>query len=162
MRKKPYKASELFEEICKKIELPDILDYHMGTRSEEEIRDYQWDFGNDLEFGGNEGIYLDMYAQTREKRIHLGTFKTLLESKEAMKKMANLLVEFIFAGSQFVNSNLDDFTWNGYKISSEGAYVSFDRSTLDKAKERAAEMKKKYGNVTIFDYANRKEVEYES
>ena len=158
LRKKPYKANELFDEICKRITLPDILDYHSGNRDDEEIRGYDFDFGNHLEFGGNEGIYLTMYAEFRDKRIHLGTFKTLLESRDAMETMAKLLSDFIFEGKWFVNQNLDDFTWEGYNVKGKGQIISKDVSTIERAREIKAQLLEKYEEVEIFDYAKRKYV----
>lgn len=159
MRKKPYKANELFEEICKRIELPDILDYHL-SHEEREITTYDWDWGNNLDYGGNEGIYLDIYAQRRGERHLIGTFKTLNEDKESMYTMARLLVDFVSEGRKFVNNNLDDFTWEGFNVKEEGAYVSRDCSTLERAREHKANIleKRPDAKVIIFDYAKRKEV----
>lgn len=159
MRKKPYKAEELFEEICKQITLPDILDYHQGWRWDNaEITNYEWDFGNHLEFGGNEGIYLTMYAKSRDKEICLGTFKTLCETSEAMHVMANLLADFIIAGRKFINENYEDFEWEGYQVKAEGQTWSYCCATIEKARQRKQELLEKYDKVTIFDYAKRKEV----
>lgn len=159
MRKKPYKANELFEEICKRITLPEMLDYHCGSSKDTVIDGYEFDFGNHLEFGGNEGIYLTMYADFGgDKRIHLGTFKTLYESRDALEKMAKLLSDFIFEGRWFVNNNLDDFTWSGYNVKAKGQLISKDVSTLERAREIKAQMLEKHAEVTIFDYAKRKEV----
>ena len=159
MRKKPYKASELFNEICKQLTLPDILDYYRGEDlHDEEIRGYEWDFGNDLEFGTNEGIYLTMYAKSKDKEIMLGMFKTLVTSAEAMHKMASLLADFIIVGTKFVNENLDDFTWSGYNVKPVGALCSYDCTTIERAKKRYEELRQKYDDVVVFDYANRKEI----
>lgn len=160
MRKKPYKASELFEEICKRVTLPEILDYHCGSCKDEEITGYEFDFGNHLEFGGNEGIYLTMYAEfCGDKRIQLGTFKTLYESRDALEKMAKLLSDFIFEGKWFVNNNLDDFTWSGYNVKGKGQLFSKDVSTIERAREIKQQLLEKYEEVEIFDYAKRKVVE---
>lgn len=159
MRKKPYKAKELFDEVCKRIALPDILDYHI-SREDEEIKTYEFDFGNHLEFGGNEGIYLTMYAEFSDgKRVQLGTFKTLMETRSALETMASLLASFIFEGKRFVNQNLDDFTWEGYNVKGKGQFISKDVQTLERARVIKAQLLELYPEVTIFDYANRKFVE---
>ena len=159
LRKKPYKASELFEEICKRITLPEHLDYHIGSHSDIEIKGYEFDFGNHLEYGGNEGIYLSMYADFGDgKRYHLGTFKTLREDRQALEEMAKLLADFIFEGKWFVNQNLDDFTWEGYNVKGKGQVFSMDVSTLERAMEVKEQLLAKYDEVTIFDYAKRKYV----
>lgn len=160
MRKKPYKASELFDEVCKRIALPDILEYHSGNHEAEEIKGYDFDFGNHLEFGGNEGIYLTMYAEFSDgRRVQLGTFKTLMETRSALETMASLLASFIFEGKWFVNQNLDDFTWEGYNVKGKGQCISKDVQTLERAREIKAQLLELYPEVTIFDYANRKFVE---
>ena len=46
----------------------------------------------------------------------LGTFKTLLESDEAMHIMAALLADFVIEEHAYVNDNLDDFTWTGADV----------------------------------------------
>ena len=159
MRKKPYKANELFEEVCKRITLPDILDYHLGNDDGDEIRSYEFDFGNHLEYGGCEGIYLTVYAEYREEKILLGTFKTLREDRAALEQMAKLLADFIFEGKWFVNNNLDDFTWSGYNVKGKGQLISKDVSTIERAREIKQQLLEKYEEVEIFDYAKRKVVE---
>ena len=160
LRKKPYRASELFEEVCKRITLPDILEYHYGSASDIEIKSYEFDFGNHLEYGGNEGIYLDMYVEYSDGTRHnLGVFKTLREDRQALEEMAKLLADFIFEGKWFVNQNLDDFTWEGYNVKGKGQCMSKDVSTIERAREIKAQLLEKYEEVEIFDYANRKYVE---
>ena len=54
---------------------------------------------SNLNYGGNEGIYLDLwieYFNKGEKCQHgLGTFKTLYEDEKAMHRMAGLLADFV-------------------------------------------------------------------
>lgn len=50
------------------------------------------------------------------KVISLGTFKTLLETDEAMHQMAALEADFVIILNRFVEKNLDDFTWSGYDL----------------------------------------------
>lgn len=160
MRKKPYKASELFDEICKRITLPEILDYQHGSYKDIDIDSYEFDFGNHLEFGGSEGIYLTLYAEySSDRRVQLGTFKTLHETREGLETMAKLLADFIFEGKWFVNENLDDFTWSGYNVKAKGQLVSKDVATIERAREIKAQLLEKHDEVEIFDYANRKYVE---
>ena len=74
-----------------------ILDYFLpDTRnSPAEIASDAFDFITKVNFGGNEGIYLDCYAEGRisedgEKGLwHLGTYKTL----------ARVILDIFFAGS---------------------------------------------------------------
>ena len=160
MRKKPYTGSELFEEICKRIPRLDILDYSLGSSKDVEIKGYDFDFGNHLSYGGNEGIYITMYAEfSNEERIHLGTFKTLREDRAALEQMAKLLADFIFEGKWFVNDNLDDFTWSGYNVKAKDQIISKDVSTIERAREIRDQMLENHEEVTIFDYAKRKFVD---
>lgn len=160
MREKPYTVNELFEAICKQIELPDILDYSLSHEYSKVVKDYEWDFGNHLDFGGNEGIYLDMCMVKGSERRYLGTFKTLDESEEAMHTMANLLADFIIAGRRFIEENIDDFEWEGYKVKAEGLRYSICCLNIEEAKSIGNKFKDKgYSNVTILDMANRKEVD---
>lgn len=77
------------------------------------ITTYQFDLRSKLAYGGNEGIYLDLwieyFADKEKQRKGLGTFKTLDESNEAMHIMADFIIEEY----AYVNANLDDFTWEG-------------------------------------------------
>ena len=124
-RKKPYMNEELFEVIVdilkKKNLLPDILDYHLAERHDsKEIRSYEWDTIGIINFGGSEGIYLDVYAQgeigNNESKVRLGTFKTLNRSREDFYIMAKLQTDFVYETRDFVNDHIDDFEWTGYNV----------------------------------------------
>lgn len=89
------------------------LDYALAPREVFEIRRVEWDTIGIVNFGGNEGIFLDLYARgdtgNEQKKIPLGTYKTLRESKEAFKAMGDLNAEFVFAVNSFVNGHLELF-----------------------------------------------------
>lgn len=102
--------------------LPNTLDYYLAEKYPiQELANYEWDTIGWLNFGC-EGIYLDMYAvgsattQNEQEKVHLGTFKTLGESREAMYIMAKLQADFVWETKEFVNSHLDEFTWFGYNV----------------------------------------------
>lgn len=124
--KKIYTNKSLFERIIAELKLkellPNILDYYRaGTTSEVELRDFHWDCTGDLVFGGNEGIYLHIYAQGDfgagfDSKVKLGVFKTLGESKDDLYTMAKLQADFIWETRDFVNKNIDDFEHSGIKI----------------------------------------------
>ena len=63
MLKKPMTTEELFEKIRgilkEKGRLPDILDYGLAANSPIPIKNYEYGLKNKLDYGGNEGIYLD-------------------------------------------------------------------------------------------------------
>lgn len=102
--------------------LPDILDYHLAEHyNTYDIKTYEWDTTADLRFGGSEGIYLDVYAEGNvgcgKPRVRLGTFKTLVESRNAFYTMAKLQADFIWETRDFVNSHIEDFEWTGFNVS---------------------------------------------
>ena len=96
--KKPMTTEDLFNKINgilkEKGKLPDILDYGLATSDPVPIRTYQFDLKSNLNYGGSEGIYLDLwivYYDCKERQQKgLGTFKTLSTSNEAMHTMAAL------------------------------------------------------------------------
>ena len=102
-RKRPMTTEELFNMVSgilkEKGKLPDILDYGLATHSPVAIKNYEYGLKNKLDYGGNEGIYLDMWieytAEGKKCASGLGTFKTLRTDDEAMHIMAALLADFI-------------------------------------------------------------------
>lgn len=136
----PYKSNELFQIIMDQLKeenlLPDNLDYyHVDDRNTVEVRDYEWDTIGVVKFGGNEGIYLDVYAigevsqrGNQQEKVRLGVFKTLDRSKEAFKRMGDLNAEIVFLMTNFINSNICDFEWSGYDVTfynKENADIGF-------------------------------------
>lgn len=121
MKKKLYTTTTLFAHvvnIMKKentLRDEDLLDYYLPTRTATPIKFYAFSIVGDLVYGGNEGIYLSMFVDgviNRDKgkeRIHVGTFKTLRDDREALKEMSVLMADFIYNGRKFVDDNLDDF-----------------------------------------------------
>lgn len=136
-RKRPYTNKELFNIIVNKIKeeglLPDILDYYKPDSREFEIRTYEWDVYGDLFFGTCEGIYLDLYIQgslgyeETPDKIWLGSFKTLRDDLAALKEMAILQAHFIWYCRKFVNDNIDDFEWTGYRVQ----FFKGEKKTMD-------------------------------
>lgn len=124
MKKTLYKTNTLFDLINAKLKeenlLPDILDYSLATSSPLPVKTIEWDTIGIVNFGGCEGIYLDIYLEgdtgNDADRILLGTYKTLYRDKESFRVMGNLNTEFVFALREFVNSHPDDFNWTGYDI----------------------------------------------
>ena len=165
----------LFDTICKilkeKGKLPDILDYGLATHNPVPITNYEYDLKNNLDYGGNEGIYLDLWieytAEGKKCASGLGTFKTLRADDESMHIMAVLLADFIIEECAYVNANLDDFTWEGVDVhviekSGEKSKWGYSCGTMEAALKRKDELLKKYPKVIVRDNATRKEKIYEN
>ncbi|MCD8013862.1 MAG: hypothetical protein LUG99_11935 [Lachnospiraceae bacterium] len=172
--KRPMTTAEYFDLICgnlrKKNRMPDdMLDYALAAFSPVPILTYEFDIRNNLDYGGSEGIYLDIAIEVCEhgKRVcrSLGTFKTLQTSPEAMRTMAQLLADFILEERAYVNSHLDDFTWTGadvYAVREDGTRTGWGYSccSMEAAIKRKDELLGKYSIVVIRDNASRKEKHY--
>lgn len=191
-RKRPMTTEELFNRIDsilkEKCKLPDILDYGLATHNPVPITNYEYGLRNKLDYGGNEGIYLDLWVEYTAggKRCvsGLGTFKTLRTDDEAMHIMAALLADFIIEECAYVNANLDDFTWGarhpgdvgsaptgverrGVDVhviegSGEKSKWGYSCGTMEAALKRKDELLMKYNKVIVRDNATRKEKIYEN
>ena len=168
--KKPMTTEDLFEKIYgilkEKDKLPDILDYGLATSNPVPIRTYEFELKNNLDYGGSEGIYLDLWIvyfdDGERQKKGLGTFKTLSTSNEAMHIMADLLADFIIEEYTYVNGNLDDFTWEGadvHPFDENGKKIGwgYTCSSMERALEIKEELLKKYPQVVVRDNATRKE-----
>lgn len=168
--KKPMTTEELFNKIYgilkEKDKLPDTLDYGLATSDPVPIRTYEFELKNNLDYGGSEGIYLDLwivyYDDGERQKKGLGTFKTLSASNEAMHTMASLLADFIIEEYDYVNKNLDDFTWEGadvHPIDEDGKKLSWGYTcgSMERALKTKEELLKKYPQVVVRDNATRKE-----
>ena len=166
MRNKPYTPGELFDAICKRIELPAILDYHLPARGGCEILDCEFMIHNSLNYGGSEGIYLDIWLSSPKygSRVSMGTFKTLETSHEAMRTMGQLLADFIVGYGKLWNEEPDDFEWSGYKLTplredgTDG--ISFYVYSLKALKNRIELLLDSYCSVIVRDNLSRKTHEY--
>lgn len=173
----PFTTKELFEKIRLALiengEMPEnLLDYHLGTSETREIRDCEFDVKMDVHYGGNEGIYLFMYLEGNigevkggkpcYEKYDLGTFKTLVETKEALQKMSLLGANFIYAARSYVEENIDDFIWIGYRVAAYDNEGNYKGGYITPRKERAIELKakleEKYSSVKVVDLSTREEV----
>ena len=170
---RPMTTEELFEKICsllkEKGKLPDILDYHLGPINPKPITNYAFDVRNNLDYGGSEGIYLDLTLECCEGKTtcfkDLGTFKTLGTSDQDMHIMAALLADFMIESTRYINANLDDFTWEGanvYPVDDSGKKVRWGYSchTMEAALKKKDELLEKFQKVVVRDNATRKEIVY--
>ena len=167
MKKKPMNGADFFDKICDLIEakgkMPGILDYHKSDNWEGErtITTDEFDITNSLAYGGSEGIYLDVglyfYGGSEDEgRAHIGTFKTLDESDEAMRTMGVLLADFIIEAGGYVRENPDEFVFEGYRVraySKDGKPVPFSMilQTLERAEEEKDKLLVRHFRVSIID-----------
>ena len=172
---RPMTTEELFEKINsilkEKSKIPDILDYSLATSNPIPIRTYEFDLRNSLNYGGNEGIYLDLWIEYRveneKRRAAIGTYKTLYEDDNAMYIMASLLANFIIEEYSYVNKNLDDFTWEGadvhaLKENGERMNWGYTCGTMEAALKKKDELLKHHKKVVVRDNATRNEKIYKS
>lgn len=173
VRTAPMTTAELFQTVYGILEekgmLPDILDYGLPAHNPDAIKTYDYELKNSLQYGGSEGIYLDLwieYHEDKQKRgSSLGTFKTLDEGREAMHAMAGLLADFIVEEHGYVNSHCDDFTWVGVNVygvneTGERTRWCYTCGDMDSALQKKDELLKKYPCVAVKDNATRKQTEY--
>lgn len=124
MKKKLWTSKKLFNTICERLQekflLPDILEYHCAGRDDIPIKTISWSTIGVVDFGLNEGIYLDITLEgdcgdDRDK-VHLGTFKTLYTDKASFKQMSELNAEFVYELKYFVEDHEEDFNWTGFDV----------------------------------------------
>lgn len=171
---KPITTADLFNKICdilkEKGTFPDILDYALPERDQIPITTYDYGLKNNLDYGGSEGIYLDLWLITysdndEPQNQKLGTFKTLKDDHTAMRTMGNLLADFIVETRAYINANRDDFTWEGVDIrifDVNGKELSWRYSceNMERALQLKDELLQKYSRVVIRDNASREETSY--
>ncbi len=169
MRKKPYDSEELFEVLCAKLkekgQMPENLDYSLPCRDKYPVDTYEVAIRNNLDYGGSEGIYLDLRLYLRGEERQFGTFKTLAEDREGMVEMGKLLGNFVAEFRSYLNENIDDFTWDGFDVhglKEDGAKEGwgYECATLERALDRKTELLRKYSKVMIRDNRTRKETIY--
>lgn len=171
--KKPMTTEGLFNRIYgilkEKEKLPDILDYGLAAYNPVPITDYGFDVKNNLNYGGSEGIYLDLwieyYEDNKKQEKGLGTFKTLRTDNEAMHIMAALLADVIIEECAYVNENIDDFIWKGADVhpideSGKRSEWGYSCGSMEAALKRKDELLRKYPKVAVRDNATRKEKIY--
>lgn len=168
--KKPMTTKELFEKICSILEgkrlVPDILDYSLASSDPVLIQTCEFELKSSLAYGGSEGIYLTLWIeffQDGKRCINgLGTFKTLLEDRNAMHRMSGLLADFIVEEDAYVNENPDDFTWEGVNVhpldaSGKKSGWGYSYRSMETALEKKDILLKEFPYVLVRDNRTRKE-----
>lgn len=97
-----------------------IMDYFLPeTHEMQELTDYEFDFDANVQFGTNEGIYIDCNIKghfdenapaDKIQILHCGTFKTLNTSLEDMRIMGELAGSLVFFAREYVNENIEKYT----------------------------------------------------
>jgi len=146
---------------------PDIIDYALASTTETEITSSCISVKNNLDWGGNEGIYLDLSLQIFDdwsekiEIVSLGTIKTLYEDAEAMSIMGTLLGNLIWEVSEYVKQNSDDFTWTGVNVTPVNAdgkeNMTISCRNMEIAEREAKKLLEKYPSVKIRDNETREE-----
>ena len=84
-----------------------------------ELSDCEFDFDANVQFGANEGIYIDCSIRghfnenepsDKIQILHCGTFKTLGTSLEDMCIMGELAGSLVYFAREYVNNNLAKYT----------------------------------------------------
>lgn len=149
--------ADLFNEIISKVKESrkwpdDLVDYALPSYDETGLYDYAFDPHFVLKAGGSEGYYLDLaihgeFSLTESvNTLSLGTIKTLDESEDGVRKMADLYGECLIAYTSIMNDNLDAFTRKGYDLhflDKEGKRLGFGYSGM-KDRESALERFQKF------------------
>lgn len=126
--KKALTAGELFDKVNSILKekgvLPDILDYGLSDGPDSpRILTSDWHCYGVVDFGGSEGIYLDLWIiglpeenTGGKKRVNLGTYKTLRDDIDAYKAMGALNAEFIFALKEYYIQHYKEYARKGFDI----------------------------------------------
>ena len=96
-----------------------IMDYfHAECYKTMKLTDCEFDFDAHVQFGSNEGIYIDCSIighfdqnepSDKTQILHCGTFKTLGTSLEDMRIMGELAGSLVYFAREYVNKNLDRY-----------------------------------------------------
>jgi len=154
-RNKPFSGDEFFREIDKILKnsnLPEYenIDYTISSARNLYFWDNEFEIYSITKYGGNEGIYTDIYVRgdianflpkefIKKETVdenRLGTIKTLDTSKDAFLDMHKLGAEFVYAANEYINEHSLNFIFNGYYACSEKSAFGLFGNHLDKLKER--------------------------
>lgn len=96
-----------------------IMDYYCAESfNVMELTDCEFDFEANVQFGTNEGIYIDCSIRghfnenepsDKPKDLRCGTFKTLGTTLNDMQIMGELAGSLVYFAREYVNNNLDRY-----------------------------------------------------
>lgn len=129
---------------------PSILDYGKVSSGSEgiPIKTPNFQLESVLDYGGSEGIYLDIALRFPEAggwtTVQLAVFKTLDASDDAMRTMGVLLADFTCEARRYANAHYDELDRSGFRIygiKADGSQTgyAFLADSLEKARARVKE-----------------------
>ena len=160
-KKKAYTTVDLFRKINMNLKesgrLPDFLDYGNPTSKEIPLKSDEWEVYGITRYGGNEGIYTDIYLdgdiggmdspKGNMQRINIGTYKTLNTDPDSFRAMHVLSADFTMETDRFRKLNIEAFNFDGYRVvhtgTEEGVKKEGSFSTWHKDYKSAFEQAKK-------------------
>ncbi len=82
-----------------------------------------------------------------------------------MRRMAQLLADFIVEERKYINQHLDDFTWTGVSVyaeerEGEKSAAGYECANMERAFLRKEELIKRFPCVIVRDNATRQETVY--
>lgn len=170
-RNKPYTASDFFETVMKEIEVPGYIDYVSSSDKPTLLKYYEFEVHTEIMYGGSEGVYLDIVIKGRYDEempspytnLTIGTIKTLDSSDEAIYKLYQLAAEIFIKANRFVQDNIDDFTWLGYRVKIKPEdNCAYEIYTTERIVEKLYQLKKwgaDISRVSITDLSIKKEID---
>lgn len=107
--KKKFDMKGIAKTIIQESKIPDIVDYcNTDRHTSAEIHSTDVQMLGYLNYGGSEGIYLDVFLKEGANITHIITAKTLYTNEEAMNKMGELLGNLTYHFIKFINKNWDE------------------------------------------------------
>lgn len=151
--KNPYTTEEFFDKLMSFVKENSKAtineEYCIGHFTDRVLDTYEFDVVSEIVFGSNEGTYLQVLIRFRTGEVvFIGAVKTLDEDVDAFRQLGILSGEIAYYSRKFVNQNLNDFTWEGYRIEDSGFAVEV--RSPERALERFDRMSKT-GNPKIYD-----------
>lgn len=120
-RQKPYMTGEFFIMICRQIEFPKIVEASVPDAKSRLITRADGVFYSRIaQDWTGDSIRLDVgleYPAPKSRVIRLGTFLTRDRGPHAMRDMAQLMADFMYAAGRFIKTHPEDFQWEGYRVS---------------------------------------------
>ena len=117
----PYMAGEFFTMICKQIEFPKIMEAPVPDAKSRLITRADGVFYSRIDqTWTGDSIRLDVwleYPAPKNRAVRLGTFLTRDRGPHAMRDMAQLMADFMYAAGRFIKTHPEDFQWEGYRVS---------------------------------------------